>query len=119
MKQADIIAAKAAKENAAESVETHKLMAAWQRGYSSIMKPLQELQTILDKLAPETYDDEDAVEARVKIETGEELLNTFAEALSTSEGANLDDAREYVTSSKPLISKVKKLAAKLGKEARK
>ena len=76
------------------------------------MKPLQELQTILAKLTPEAFAGEDVVEAQAKIGACEELLDTFAYALKIGEGADPDDAKEYETSIKPLVAKMKKLAAK-------
>ena len=109
-KEAAALAAKAAKEKAAEAMEKMKLRTVRQQNYTLVMKPLQELQMLLAKLIGEQTGEDDAIEAQAKIDEGEELLKRLAESLQSGQGPDNDEVKEFLSTLKPFIPKMKKLA---------
>ena len=115
-KEAAALAAKAAKEKAAEAMEKMKLRTVRQQNYTLVMKPLQELQMLLAKLIGEQTGEDDAIEAQAKIDEGEELLKRLAESLQSGIGPDNDEKKDFLSTLKPFIPKMKKLANKKPKK---
>ena len=87
-----------------------KLRTVRQQNYTLVMKPLQELQMLLAKFIGEQTEEDDATEAQAKIDEGEELLTRLAESLQSGQGPDNDEVKEFLSTLKPFIPKVKKLA---------
>ena len=86
-----------------------------QQNYSSVMKPVQDLQMLLAKLTAEQSGDDDAIAAQAKVDEGEELLKALASSLLSDEGPDQEEVKQFTSSLKPYVPKIKKLTLKKGK----
>ena len=89
-----------------------KLRIVRQRGYASVTKSVQDLQMLLAKLTAEQSGDDDAIAAQEKVDEGEELLKALAVSLQSGEGPDQDEVKAFISSIKPSLAKVKKVATK-------
>ena len=111
-KEAATAAAKLAKEKVAEAIEKMKLRNVRQQSYATVMKSVQDLQMLLAKLTGDQLADDDAIEAKQKVDEGEDLLKSLAESLHSGAGPEPDEVKEFISSLKPFLPQVKKLASK-------
>jgi len=93
-----------------------KMRTVRQNNYSSVMKLVQDMHMLLAKLPAEQSGDEDAIEAQAKVDEGEELLKALASSLQSGEGPDQDEVKAFISSIKPSLAKVKKVATKKEKK---